>query len=837
MNRLLTLSGLLLCTTHLHAEKQINNLTLHYTQPAHNWNEALPIGNGSLGAMLHGGVKKSIINLNEDTLWSGEPSTVLHGPPSYLLAMKEAARLLAEGKYAEGDELMRTRGLGKLGQAYQPVGSLELNFHSKNADAPITHYQRTLDLTSAIHWVTYQQNGVSFTRETFASYPDKVIYLRLSANKAHAINFSATFTSPHPTAHNAPIKGGLSMKGQAPAFVYRRPISELKRGASSFPPNYPELCNPDDSLRFPEKKQGLLYGKDLDGRGTYFEAQVRVLNTDGEVKETSNSLEVSNAQSVILAISVATSYNGPNKSPSREGKNPTALLNQIFKPLQSASFKSARNKHLADYQKLFNTCSLTLGNQQGNSDLPTDVRLHEHPEDPAFAALMFQYGRYLLIASSRPGTQAANLQGIWSMKPLPSWGSSYTTNINVEMNYWPAEVTGLSECHQPLFNLIEESVPNGKRSAKEMYDINRGWVMHHNTSIWRETSPTDGKCMWFPWPMGSGWLCSHLWEHYAFTKDETFLRNRAYPVMKEAAKFYADWLTPNADGFLITPISTSPENQFIDEKGRSVALSPGATMDLAIIRELFSRVIESSKILNTDPELRKELEGKLAKILPYQIGKHGQLQEWCKDFPERDQHHRHISHLYALHPSNQITLEKTPKLFAAARKTLERRGDEATGWSMGWKINFWARMRDGDHAYKILRNLFNPAILRKGQTSKRYSKNGEYAGLYNNLFDAHPPFQIDGNFGYTAGVAEMLVQSHRRADDGTPIIDLLPALPQQWSEGSVSGLHVRGGFTVAITWKNHKITQATLTPTTGKKILVNYAGKLTTITKKTTLTP
>ena len=305
--------------------------------------------------------------------------------------------------------------------------------------------------------------------------------------------------------------------------------------------------------------------------------------------------------------------------------------------------------------------------------------------------------------------------------------------------------------------------------------------------------------------------------------------------MKQAAEFYADWLTPNADGYLITPISTSPENQFIDSKGRAVALSPGATMDLAIIRELFTRVIESSKRLNVDSAFRKELEGKLVKILPYQIGKHGQLQEWYKDFPERQQHHRHISHLYALHPSDQITQEKTPKLFAAARKTLERRGDEATGWSMGWKINFWARMRDGDHAYKILRNLFEPAVLPKGQTSKRYRKGKEYAGLYNNLFDAHPPFQIDGNFGYTAGVAEMLVQSHRHDSDGTPIIDILPALPTAWGSGSVKGLRVRGGFMIDITWKNHELTQATLTPTTGKNIYVKYKGKRITVTEKTTI--
>jgi len=562
------------------------------------------------------------------------------------------------------------------------------------------------------------------------------------------------------------------------------------------------------------------------------------LKTDGTTSvKPDGKLEIRDASEIVLAVGVATSYNGSYKSPSREGKEPRKLLAQRFSQLKNRNYEAAKKSHIADYQKLFNSCQLTLGKPDETENLSTRERLLDHAGEPSFAALMFQYGRYLLISSSRPGSQPANLQGIWSRKVFPPWNSNYTTNINVEMNYWPAEVTGLSECHQPLFKMIEESIPNGKRSARDMYGIKRGWVMHHNTSIWRETGPTDGTCMWFPWPMGSGWLCSHLWEHYAYTQDEKFLRKRAYPVMKQAAEFYADWLVLNRDGYYVTPVSTSPENQFLTKEGKAVSLAPGATMDLAIIRELFSRTIYASRLLGIDADLRHELETKLKKILPYQIGKFGQLQEWSKDFKERDQHHRHISHLYALHPSDQITLEKTPKLFAAARQTLIRRGDEATGWSMGWKINMWARMRDGDHAHKILKNLFQPAILPKGMRSKRYHKGSEYAGLYFNLLDAHPPFQIDGNFGFTAGVAEMLVQSHRQDRNGVYIIDILPALPKAWSQGEVRGLHTRGGFVVDIRWKNHRATEIVLTPLHGKQIKVHYLNKSILVKEKTTIRP
>ncbi len=799
------LVNLLFILISLSVTGQPDTYKLWYDKPAEKWTEALPIGNGRQGAMIFGNPLNEHFQLNENTLYSGEPSSTFKNV-NIQNDLPLVIKMLEEEKYVEADKYVTDNWLGRLHQNYQPFGDLYLNFEGdKNK---ITNFSRELDIENSIATVSFKMDGVTFTREVFASFPDQLIVMRISADKKASVSFKIIFNSVHPKCvATAPSNQLLVFKGQAPGFVLRRTLEHVESKNDQH--KYPEIYNTDGS-RKPFAKQ-ILYGDEVDGKGTFFEAQAEVRNAGGTVFQTENGLQVKHADEVVLLISMATSFNGFDKSPSREGKNPHEINRKILERAKNKSFGELKDRHISDYKNLFDRVKFELKSDDFSKlTIPDRLKNYAANNDYQLNTLLFQYGRYLIISGSRPGGQPLNLQGIWNAEIIPPWNSGYTININTEMNYWPAEVTNLSECHEPLFWLIKESAVNGRETAKKMYG-NRGWVTHHNVDIWRPTYPVDNQARFSFWPMAQGWLTSHMWERYLYTEDETFLQNELYPVLKGAAEFFADWLVENSEGFLITPVSTSPENSFYTTTGETATVSQGTTMDMAIIKETFSRTIEASKKLNIDEELRTDLIEKQQNLLPYKIGKKGQLQEWSYDFEEPEPQHRHLSHLYGFHPGDQITREKTPELFDAVRKTLELRGDAATGWSMGWKINFWARMHEGDRAMKIIKNFFN--YVEEGSTEY---KGG---GLYPNLFDAHPPFQIDGNFGYTAGVAEMLLQSHE------DIIRLLPALPSVWTTGKISGLKARGNIEVSLEWDNGKLTGARLTGAKNKSVLVSYNEK------------
>lgn len=763
------------------------NMKLHYDRPAEYFEEALVIGNGTMGATLYGGVKKDKISFNDITLWTGEPESENSSPDAFNVIPE--IRALLDNEDYEGADKAQYKVQGHYSENYQPLGTLTIEYLDDTAG--ISDYHRWLDIGNATARTQYLKDGKLFTSDYFASAPDSVIVIRLKSENKEGIHALLSFDSPLP--HSSQVADNeISVEGYA---AYH-----------SFPVYY----KAEDKHRYDPE------------RGIHFKTLVRVLSVDGSVKNrySDSRIEIDGSTEVLILIANVTSFNGFDKDPVKEGRNYRSHVEKRMKCAIGKTYDALREAHIRDYKYYFDRVKLDLGNTDDDiAALPTDKQLLFYTDckqqNPDLEELYFQFGRYLLISSSRTSGVPANLQGLWNESVLPPWSSNYTVNINLEENYWASGTANLIEMQYPLIEFIANLSKTGRKTAKDYYGVERGWCLGHNSDIWAMTCPVglnEGDPSWACWTMGGTWLSTHIWEHYLFTLDKEFLRE-FYPVLKGAAEFCMDWLVEK-DGKLVTSPGTSPENKYITPDGYAGATSYGNTSDLAMIRECLMDAAEASKVLGVDKFFRKRIKKTLSRLYPYQIGKDGNLQEWYYDWQDQDPYHRHQSHLFGLYPGHHLSVEETPELAAACARTLEIKGDETTGWSTGWRVNLLARLQEGEKAYHMYRRLLryvSPDNY-KGEDARRGG------GTYPNLLDAHSPFQIDGNFGGCSGVIEMLMQS------STNKIVLLPALPESWADGKVQGICARGGFVVDMEWKNREVVSLIVSSLKGGRTEICFNG-------------